>query len=268
MEERPCFQVISPKSKSLPFILSIPHCGTDFPHTIKPKYVTSQIENLDDTDWDLEKLYDFAPEMGITTIKAVYSRWVIDLNRDPENNALYNDGRIITSLCPVTDFKGDPLYKKGYEPKENNIQNRLQQYFWPYHNKINELIQKFLKSHGEVFFWDAHSIRRLVPSIHPTPFPDLILGNNNNLACCDRITKTAINELNKGDFQVAFNQPFKGGYLTRSIGKPNKNIHALQLEMSKDIYMSNNEMKYDKDKALVIKKLLFNTFEQIIDDLK
>ena len=70
----------------MPFVLSIPHRGTEFPDELKDKYVPEFQEVLDDTDWFLEKLYDFAPELGITTIYAKYSRWVIDLNREPKAN--------------------------------------------------------------------------------------------------------------------------------------------------------------------------------------
>ena len=101
------------------------------------------IENPDDTDWNLDLLYDFAPKLGITTIVANYSRWVIDLNRDPENKSLYNDGRIITSLCPTTNFLGENIYNVGKEPSKENIEDRLLNYYWPYHNKIDNLINNF-----------------------------------------------------------------------------------------------------------------------------
>ena len=70
-------------------------------------YRPDAIEFIDDTDWFLPNLYEFASAMGITTIKANYSRWVIDLNRNPNQMPLYNDGRLITGLCTTTDFLGD-----------------------------------------------------------------------------------------------------------------------------------------------------------------
>ena len=85
-------------------MLSIPHCGTGIPDNLSALYQKSQLENLDDTDWFLDELYDFAPSLGITTIVPYYSRWVIDLNREPNNKSLYSDGRIITSLCQLLTF--------------------------------------------------------------------------------------------------------------------------------------------------------------------
>ena len=86
---------------------------------------------MDDTDWFLDELYDFAPSLGITTIVPYYSRWVIDLNREPNNKSLYSDGRIITSLCPTTNFLGQDIYKSDFMLNQQEIEIRLTHYFNP-----------------------------------------------------------------------------------------------------------------------------------------
>ncbi|MCB1022856.1 MAG: N-formylglutamate amidohydrolase, partial [Acidobacteria bacterium] len=98
------------KEKRIPMILSIPHAGTGFPPDLVEKFDEDILSEMDDTDWNLDQLYDFAPEMGVTVIHAKYSRWVIDLNREPNSKPLYDDGRLITALCPTTDFLGADLY--------------------------------------------------------------------------------------------------------------------------------------------------------------
>src|SRR5688500_19424432 len=103
--------VTVPTVQSIPILLSIPHCGTAFPDEIIGDYVPELINRPDDTDWFVDRLYSFAPSIGITVISAVWSRWVIDLNRHPDSKPLYNDGRIITDLCPVTTFLGQSLYR-------------------------------------------------------------------------------------------------------------------------------------------------------------
>src|SRR5688572_3688401 len=100
------YNVIRAAENSVPILLSVPHCGTAFPDELKTQYKSSLAASPDDTDWFVHKLYDFAPSMGITIIHAAYSRWVIDLNRDPQSKPLYSDGRIITALCPSTIFFG------------------------------------------------------------------------------------------------------------------------------------------------------------------
>ena len=262
------FKIVLPKKKKVGILLSIPHCGVGFPNEIKSNYNADLITNPDDTDWFLEKLYDFAPDLGITTIQAVYSRWVIDLNRTPENVSLYNDGRIITSLCPTTNFKGENLYlNSSFEPDNIEIERRLKNYYLPYHQKIDALINEFKLNFEKVILWDAHSIRRRVATIQEDPFPDLILGNNDRKTAENSLINLTITNLKKSGLDVYDNHPFKGGYITRSKGNTAKNINALQLEMAKDLYMSNNELDYDYEKAKNVKQWLQSTFNSLINYL-
>ncbi len=259
------YHLIEPTAEKVPFVLSIPHCGTEFPVNIKANYVAELLETLDDTDWYLDKLYDFASELGITMIYAKYSRWVIDLNREPNSKPLYDDGRIITELCPTTDFLGNKLYKNAeFEPNEAEKERRLDKYFYPYHNKIDEILNELKDEFGQVLFWDGHSIRREVKTIQSEPFPDFILGNNDGKTAKQTIIAETLESLRQSEWQINHNHPFKGGFLTRSKGNPTENVHALQLEMSKDLYMSNDETIYDEKKAEKVKSLLKDTFEKLI----
>ena len=166
------YQIIEPKIGFVPVLLSIPHLGTAFPEEVKDQYVEELASTPDDTDFFLDQLYDFASEIGITVIQANFSRWLIDLNRDPQNVSLYKDGRMITSLCPTTDFKGNPLYKsKDDEPDEKEIERRKQAYYFPYYKKIKEILEGWRKKHQHVLLWDAHSIREYVKSIQQDKFP-------------------------------------------------------------------------------------------------
>lgn len=263
------YTIIPPKKDAIPFILSIPHCGTDFPSEIKEHYNQDLIGQPDDTDWFLELLYDFASDLGITIIHANYSRWVIDLNRDPESQPLYNDGRIITALTPVTDFLGNSIYAEPtLEPNKDEVERRLEHYYWPYYNKIQDLINSFKKDYKEVFFWDAHSIRSFVPTIRKEKFPELILGNNDETTADSKFIEVSLNSLKDSRFQVNHNTPFKGGHLTRYFGQPQNNVHALQLEMIKTLYMTADELNYDAKHAKPIKEVLKNTFKSLISVLE
>lgn len=264
MQDYP-FHIVEPNVKKVPFVLSIPHRGTEFPDELKEKYVPELVEVLDDTDWYLEKLYDFASDLGITIIYAKYSRWVIDLNREPESKPLYSDGRLITELCPTKTFLGENIYrKKEFEPTDDEINRRLENYYYPYHRKIDEIIDELKTEFGQGVFWDAHSIRRRVETIREENFPDFILGNNEGKTASESVIETALESLRSSVWQINHNDPFKGGFLTRSKGNPQENVHALQLEMSKDLYMSNDEMDYDLEKAEKVKALLRKTFENLI----
>ena len=259
------FYISEPKGKKVPIIISVPHSGTEFPKEIEDDYLPSQKKVLDDTDWFVHDVYDFASELGITVIRAKYSRWAIDLNRDPESKPLYNDGRIITGLCSYTDFFGKPIYKAAQDPTQAEIERRVEKYYWPYYAKVQALLDERKKEFGKVLLWDAHSIRHIVPSIQKDPFPDMILGNNELKTASAAIIETAFNTLKEGPYQINHNAPFKGGHITRYFGKPSQNQHALQLEMNKILYMNDEEMKYHPERANQVKAVLKPVFKKLID---
>jgi N-formylglutamate deformylase len=252
----------------VPIVVSVPHCGIEFPDEISSEYGAELIKSPDDTDWFVDTLYDFVVEMGITMISAKYSRWVIDLNRDVNSKPLYTDGRMITALCPTTTFLGEPLYvdqRKEVEAQE--VQRRLKEYYIPYHQKIQSLLDESKKKFEKVLLWDCHSIRQAVPTIQKEKFPDLILGDADEKACDAKLIAIALKNLGSAGYSLNHNHPFKGGTITRSFGKPSENQHALQLEMTKVNYMDDTETKYDKARADKMRELLKRTFNDLADQL-
>lgn len=268
IEKQAPYHISEPETTRVPILISVPHSGTAFPDNIRDHYDQKLIEAPDDTDWFVHKLYDFAPAMGITMIRAEYSRWVIDLNRDPESSPLYNDGRIITELCPTATFAGEPIYKDHHMPGGKEITRRLDTYYWPYYNKVSELLNDMKQEFGKVLFWDAHSIRQYVPLIRKEIFPDLILGDNKGKTADRTLIDTTMASLKNSKLLIEHNYPFKGGHLTRYFGKPEENQHALQLEMTKINYMDNRERHYDIDRATRMRKILKKTFENLIQKLE
>ncbi len=263
------YKIIPSESKEVPIIVSVPHCGISFPDEIKSEYKQLLTEAPDDTDWFVDQLYNFAPSLGITMITATYSRWVIDLNRDPESKPLYSDGRIITALCPTTTFLGEPLYndeRKEVEP--NEVNRRLEKYYYPYHQKIQELLDDRKTKFGKVLLWDCHSIREYVTTIQKEKFPDLILGDADGKSAASGLINTTLQSLQASSYSVNHNHPFKGGTITRNFGNPSENQHALQLEMTKVNYMDDSETKYDSKRAEKMRELLKQTLKNLVDQLK
>ena len=257
-----------PEGARVPLLLSIPHCGTQFPEEIKGQYVPDLIKAPDDTDWFVNQLYDFAPSIGITVISAVYSRWVVDLNRDPEDKPLYTDGRIITGLCPVTNFLGDPIYIDRRDHLESNeIKRRVDKYYRPYHDKLKQLLDNIKAEFGKVLLWDCHSIRQYVETIYKDKLPDLILGDSDGASASPETIAIAFNSLKDSKYALKHNFPFKGGYITRHFGKPLENQQALQLEMAKINYMDDTETRYDKVRANEMRVILRRTLKMLVESL-
>lgn len=260
------YDIISPQSPRVPILLSVPHCGIEFPDEIRDNYVPELIRQPDDTDWFVDRLYDFAPEMGITLIRARYSRWIIDLNRDPESKPLYDDGRAITGLTPDKTFAGEDIYRRN-SPDKEEVQRRLVNYYYPYHQQLTRQLKELKESFGIALLYDAHSIRRRVPSIYEKPFPDLILGDNDEKSAHPSLIQTAWEVLENGPFEAMHNTLFRGGQITRHFGQPEENIHALQLEMSKDLYMDDSETNYHPVRAGRMRQHLKELFSRLIDQL-
>jgi len=262
------FSIQHPDSGVVPIILSVPHCGHHLPDDLAPEYDKQKTAFIDDTDWFVDQLYSFAPAMGITLLSAKVSRWVIDLNRDPDDKPLYSDGRVITGLCPVTNFLGDPIYidkRSAIAPEE--VRRRKELYYTPYHTALQELIADRLATFGKVLVWDCHSIRQFVPSIRPEKFPDLILGDADGTSASPGLIETSLRNLESSGLLVTHNHPFKGGYITRHYGKPGDGIHALQLEMTKVHYMDDTETRWDGARAARMQETLRRNFGELIGEL-
>lgn len=262
------FEISPAKGTKLPIVISCPHVGTEIPDDIKATMNPIGIET-EDTDWFIHELYGFAPEMGITLIKANYSRFVIDLNRDPTGKSLYSDQRRQTALVPMTTFSGEAIYPQTILA-DAEIERRKKLYFEPYHATVDEQLMMLRKSFKHVLFFDAHSIKRLVTSIRPDPFPDMIIGDNQGKTADPRLSEAALAALKGGNYRVSYNDPFMGGYLTRKQGHPEAGVHAIQLEMSQDLYMNEKDNSRNHTKqahtAVTLQKmfqLLTNTLQSM-----
>jgi N-formylglutamate deformylase len=242
----------------VPLLISIPHCGTEVPDSVAHLFQPEFRLHCPDTDWHVDLVYSLALEMDFPLIASRFSRYVVDLNRPLSTKTLYEDGRSETPLIPRRTFAGVPIYLSDdhdqVSAKEN--EQRIKRFYEPYHSKVTEILDRLRTSHKRILFFDAHSIKRSVPSIQESPFPDLILGSNDGMSADSDLVRCAIDALSKSRYEVALNQPFKGGQLTRAMGKPNSGINALQLEMSQDIYMNEETLLLDVAKLKALQECL------------
>lgn len=251
------------KAGDTAILLSIPHCGTAIP---EPLGVHPHLRACPpDTDWFLQQLYDFAGELGIATVHAYYSRYVVDLNRTVNSGALYSDGRRETGVIPDLTFAGEPLYDQGTALSSAECRQRVQTYYDPYYACLRQRLDSMRQKFAHVLLFDAHSIRRCVPRIRDDAFPDLILGSNDGKSAAQRLIETAQKALKHGNnFELCYNDPFKGGAITRSIGQPDQGIHALQLEMSQDLYMQEWPPCYGAEKTNIVREQLKMLFQALL----
>jgi len=226
-----------------PLILGMPHVGTFVPENVLAT-LNENGRQLADTDWHIEKLYDgLLPEA--TIVKANFHRYVIDANRDPSGQSLY-PGQNTTTICPVTDFDGETIYRDGKEPGEAEIARRLGDFHTPYHAALGAEIARVKNKFGVAVLYDCHSIRSNIPFLFEGKLPDFNIGTDEGRTCSREIEQT-VNEIcgYPNDLSSVLNGRFKGGWTTRHYGQPAQNIHAIQMELSQCLYLESEGLPFN-----------------------
>lgn len=231
-----------------PILVSMPHIGTEIPDDLRDRYVPRAL-GVEDTDWHLARLYDWLAPMGASVLQPRYSRYVIDLNRPPDDAPMY-PGASNTELCPTRFFTGDPLYRPGGEPDAAERDRRRAMYWQPYHDALRAELDRIRGLHGFAVLWDAHSIRSRIPWLFEGELPALNIGTASEASADPKITRAVANAARRHPaFTHAVNGRFKGGYITRHYGRPAEHVHAVQLEMCQNLYMA-EEAPFAYDEAL------------------
>ena len=219
-----------------PLLISFPHVGTRIPESLKPRLVERALA-VEDTDWNLARLYGFARGLGASLLIPSNSRYFIDLNRPSDNQPMY-PGQNNTELCPTRFFTGDPLYHPGCEPDPSEISERVAQGWTPYHTALGEELDRIRCAHGHAVLFDAHSIKGELPWLFPGQLPDMNIGTAAGTSCAPSLRQAVEQVFASQDrYSWVIDGRFKGGHITRRHGRPAERIHAVQLEMSWRAYM-------------------------------
>ena len=247
-----------------PLFVSLPHDGTELPDDIAAR-LTPSARRVPDTDWHVSRLYEFARELGASMIVPRYSRYVIDLNRPPDNASLY-PGQNTTGLCPVLQFSGDPVYKAGAEPSNTEIAERIATFWRPYHDALRIELARIRAAFGRVVLWEGHSIRSVVPFLFEGRLPDFNLGTSGGASCSVALQSRLVGVLAAArDHTYVANGRFKGGYITRHYGEPKQDIEAVQLELAQRNYMDEDSFDYREDLAARTQRVLRALLEACLD---
>ncbi|MDH4255025.1 MAG: N-formylglutamate deformylase [Gammaproteobacteria bacterium] len=230
-----------------PLLVSVPHDGRAIPEAIAGRMTEHALE-LPDTDWHVARLYAFCRGLGASLLVARCSRYVIDLNRPPDDGALYR-GQMTTGLCPTMSFAGLALYRDGEEPDSSEIRERVSKYWEPYHARIADCLNAMVEQHGHALLWDAHSIASEVPLLFEGRLPVLNIGTNGGASCAAPLRDAVSAVANESPFSLVTDGRFRGGYITRHYGDPARGRHAIQLELAQRAYMDERLRLYDEDRA-------------------
>jgi N-formylglutamate deformylase len=248
-----------------PLVVSFPHSGLELSDGLNAR-LTKTAAGLPDTDWHVPQLYDFVTQLGVSTICSNYSRYVIDMNRDPSGASLY-PGQATTDLVPTELFDGSPIYKAGKEPDASEIEQRRIAFHQPYHQALLYTLAETRRRHGYAVLWDAHSIASHVPRLFEGELPNLNLGTNSGESCASEIEAAATTAMQAHDEYASIaNGRFKGGWITRKYGQPDHCVHALQMEIAQSAYMLEGApWTFDEDKAARLRPVLKDIIQAALD---
>lgn len=244
-------EVFSLHRGNTPLLISVPHDGWQIPTDIV-QYMSGAGRAIPDTDWHVAELYEFVKDRGASLLVANFSRYVVDLNRPPDDAAMYAD-QLVTGLCPKQTFAGADIY---LDPIEIDQQARAEQYWQPYHAQLARTLAQLRDEHGHALLWDAHSINSQVPSLFDGELPVLNIGTWDGRSCGPALADAVFKVAEKSEFDAVINARFKGGYITRHYGDPAHNVHALQLELAQRAYMDERTLAIDRDKVAKLRVTL------------
>lgn len=239
---------------STPLVLDSPHSGVDYPDDFGHACDLATLRRAEDTH--VEKLYDFAPALGVAWIEAHFPRSYLDANRDtteidtglfdaPWPHPVASDPAVLSKvrlgkglIWRCTD-DGVPLYQRQLSVAE--IEQRIARCWQPYHAAVARAIDAAHTRHGYSLHINCHSMPA-VASSHATDFPglvhaDFVIGNRDGQTASPALIAWMGDWLREQGYSVALNHPYKGVELVRRYGEPARHRHSVQLEINRRLYM-------------------------------
>jgi len=238
-----------------PLLVSLPHDGSHIPEALAAR-MTPGARGAPDTDWFVSRLYAFARDLGASILRPHHSRYVVDLNRPPDDVSLY-PGQNTTGLCPTVRFTGEPVYLPGQAPDAAEIGARVERYWRPYHEALGAELARLRARFGHAVLCDGHSIRSELPFLFEGRLPDLNLGTASGASCAPAMQARLAAVLERQrDYSHVINGRFKGGHITRHYGDPDSGIDAIQLELAQHTYMDEDAVSYLPERAERLERLV------------
>lgn len=250
----------------LPFIISLPHCSGEIPDLIGRSLALTRDERDESIDTGTREA--FGSLQAAKIMCARWSRLVVDLNRGP-------DQRGIKGVVPRVDYYGRSIYNSGMAPDEEGINDRLVEYYWPYHHRLKEAMA-LPDIKGLI---DCHSLSGIGPPEAPDAGrkrKDIVLGNNGDLrgqmvpvrgrTTCPKDILRAMRRafLGRG-LSVSLNDPYSGGFISTHYGHKyaDRGKIAVQIEINQDLYLKPGTKKIMPERLEGLKAKLLGCLDEI-----
>ena len=243
-----------------PLVLDSPHSGVDYPKDFRSALSLDVLRRAEDTH--VEKLYDFAPGLGVAWVEALFPRSYLDANRDlteldvelledawpgplSTDPAVLSKVRLGKGLIWRCTDEGLDLYDRKLTAAE--VRQRIERCWHPYHAAVAQAIANAHARHGYSIHLNCHSMPAVAAS-HATEFPglvhaDFVIGDRDGSTANPALSRLVCDVLRGFGYDVAYNHPYKGVELVRRYGDPQAQRHSIQVEINRKLYMDERTLE-------------------------
>ena len=255
-----------------PLLIMTPHSGRNYDKKFL-KYISLNLNEIRNTeDFCVDKL--FSPALNkFSFLNAKFPRVFIDTNRSPleidadmwEDNNLNtlfnsNSSKVANGIGVFAKYNLFGKYLYSSKLPFSEARWRLLNFYFPYHKKIREIIIKTKNNYDKMVALDCHSMSSKLVNDKT----DIVISNGDNKSSSKELLALIEKSFNNYNYNINTNDPFKGGFITTNYGNPKKNIHFLQIEINKKLYMDEKSMKLKKDNFSKLKVCFDNLIKDIL----
>ncbi|NBB64756.1 N-formylglutamate amidohydrolase [Pseudomonas sp. ODNR1LW] len=220
-------------------VFASPHSGQTYPEDMGAiaELPPSSLRSAEDAL--VGALVQSAPRHGAPLIEARIGRAYLDLNRDPVelDPGLINDvegpvgakTRAGYGVIPRLTGDGLPLYERRLSREE--AEARIATAHQPYHQALTDLMTRTHERSGRAVLIDWHSMPARAAGV------EVVLGDRHGTSCRPQLTRRLRHLFEKLGWRVALNHPYAGGWSTQAWGRPKEGYEAIQIELSRSLYL-------------------------------
>jgi N-formylglutamate amidohydrolase len=249
------FEIHAPLEQTLPFVFNNAHSGRVYPTEFLAQSRLNHHELRRSEDCFTDILFQEMPALGAPMLQAHFPRAYLDANREPyELDPKMFDGRLPSytnsrsmrvagglGVIPRIVSEGQDIYASRLPVSE--AMERIDQLYRPYHRALRGLISRTQQRFEAVYLFDCHSMPSASLGMEPMMRPDFVLGDRFGTSCAPMLMDIAQQAFEALGYTVARNRPYAGGFITEHYGNPASDIHALQIEINRALYMNEETLE-------------------------
>ena len=263
--DKPAFETIRPRRLVAPLVFNSAHSGRDYPERFLGMTRLDHLSIRQSEDAWVDELFGRAPHLGCPLLRAHFPRAYLDINREPweldptmfaeplSDRFNTTSPRVAAGLGTLARVVAEnkPIYRERLTLDDARM--RIEGIYQPYHSTLQKLLSESLSAFGAAVLIDCHSMPRLSRSGDRLA-PDIVLGDRYGTTCANSLVDLAEMVFSGAGLRVARNRPYAGGFCTRTYGRPQHGVHALQIEVSRHLYM--NEVTLEKNEGFAAMRQL------------